>query len=177
LNYANISDSNYLTPKNSNNPYVDKNFYSKNFSTKYIYNSPVGKHCNSGRNECSLEFSQMGPFTYNGYTDCYIYDGFSGPDDKQETKGNGFNKIFMDINAKLKCIVNGVTYNEVQRVNIIGYNSRLPLVTDFPVGTVLSKGSTTIPNSKHVYTIMLNDCTNVWSYKENVALDCECDKI
>ncbi|KAG4107863.1 hypothetical protein H8356DRAFT_1618987 [Neocallimastix lanati (nom. inval.)] len=173
-NYRNISHNGYLTIENGHNPNISKN---ESIQYKEMYNSPWGRHCNSGNDECSLEFNQLGPFSYGGFSECYIYDGFSGPDDKQETKGNGYIKIYMDINAKLKCIVNGQTFDDIQRVNILGYSDRLPLLNDFPVGTILNKGSNSIPNSKHVYTIRLSNCTNVWSYRESTNLNCECNKI
>jgi len=124
-----------------------------------------------------MEFQQLGPFTYHGYTECYIHSPYSGPDDKQTSKGNGFIKVFVDINAKLRCTVNGKTYEDVQRVNIFGYNNRLPVLSDFKPGSVLNRGSNTIPNEKYAYTIFLSDCTNVWSYRESLDLNCECDKI
>lgn len=172
-NYTNISNNEYLSSSNSQNPLMDYN----TVKTKNSFNIILKKLCDIGKNDCSIEFKQMGPFTFDGYTECYIHSPYSGPDDKQTAKGNGFIKIFMNINAKLMCVVNGKTYNEVQRVNIFGYNNRLPVPSDFKPGTILTRGTNTFINEKSTYTIILSDCTNVWSYRESLDLNCECDKI
>ncbi|ORX45741.1 hypothetical protein BCR36DRAFT_585505 [Piromyces finnis] len=126
---------------------------------------------------CSLEFKELGPFSYNGFTECYIYNPVSGPDDKLKKNTPQFVRVYIDINATLKCIVNGVTYSNVQRVNIYGYDNKLPNINHFKPGLQLSHGSNSINNERDTYYITLNECTFVWTYRTSSDLDCHVDKI
>ncbi|OUM62969.1 hypothetical protein PIROE2DRAFT_61551 [Piromyces sp. E2] len=144
--------------------------------TAYI-NLPYGDRCDAGENRCSLEFKELGPFTYNDFTECYIHMPTSGPDDKYKKKTRFFERIYMDINATLKCVVNGITYTNVQRVNIHGYDNKLPSLNSFKPGTRLSHGTTSIGNGRDFYYVTLSDCTYTWTHRTNYDLDCHVDKI
>lgn len=140
-------------------------------------NLPYGDRCDLGENRCSLEFKELGPFTYNGFNECYIYMPTSGPDDKYKKKTPYFTRIYMDINATLKCIVNGITYLNIQRVNIRGYDNKLPTINSFRPGLRLFHGTNSITNARDMYYITLGECTHVWTHRTNYDLDCHVDKI
>ncbi|OUM62641.1 carbohydrate-binding module family 18 protein [Piromyces sp. E2] len=118
---------------------------------------------------CPYRFGSLGPFTYNDHRECYIHSPRAGPDDRLEYSFGSPKYMYIDLNAKLKCKVNGRSYETMQRVNIQGA-APCNLIDKstfrtIPAGTKLNFGQNVIDTDKVKLYITVGNCESVWTHR------------
>lgn len=136
----------------------------------YYEYSQEGAPCDNlnENSNCPFRFITLGPVLYNEY-ECYIHSPKAGPNDSFEYLGRIPQKMNVDINAQLKCIINGKEYRTMGRVNIRGsgrcdnedkYKYRV-----IPSKTSLRHGKNNVDFGGYILTITIDRCESVWSQK------------
>lgn len=153
--------------KNTN---PDIKYYENRNYSSYEY-SIEGAACDNydENNNCPYRFATLGPLTYNGQSECYIHSPRAGPNDRLEYVSGVPRSMFADINAELKCNINGKEYRTMQRVNIqvsSEYKYRDKYVfRSLPAFTTLNFGKNRIVDGTTIIDINVGNCESVWTHK------------
>jgi len=156
-----IKKSNNEMKNSNNNNDTDNDFFNQNVTGKDYPGIP----CFDLENKyCTINFSEIGPITYNGFQNCFIYYPFAGIVDIEDSK----KEINFDLNASLGCIINKQLFGYVQYVNIKGSTDKLTTDTlTLPEHITLKQGENIIEHNNISLNIVLSDCDDVWTVKAN----------
>jgi hypothetical protein len=145
---------------------INQNNINENVNNEDIlYKDYPGIPCFNLENKyCTINFSEIGPLTYNSFQNCFIYYPFAGITNKSDNK----EKINFDLNAFLGCIINKQLFGYVQYVNIKGSTNNLTTDTlTLPKYIELKQGENILQHNNISLNIKLSDCNDVWTVKAN----------
>ncbi|OUM62640.1 carbohydrate-binding module family 18 protein [Piromyces sp. E2] len=182
--------------KGNQNEATKVRFDSVTLSNDFPGTTQRGLQCASAINSnrpCSLKFVELGPIFFENFDNCFIYapvagiNDFFGANNERRTYS-----IYTNIDARVRCIINNFTYDNLQYVNLrldyetTNYYEMKNLSTfelKLPPSTQLIKNfrhfvNISFPQGAAKLIITTSDCNDIQSYdKYKTTNNCFHNKI
>lgn len=182
-----IKNTEIVEVQTFDNPIDNNNINNKNFLFENVFEfterSKPLSDCNINANCVMPTEGFTWEIIFNGGA-CQIHTIKAGKDDYITNVGakSGYINSFIDMNGKLRCKFKGVTFEDVQKVNIKGVmknasksyyiSSAIELYHLQVENKILNQGENTFYRNGLTLTITLGDCESTWSYRTRDTNSC-----